>query len=229
MNVDRRFVLKGMALGSLAGLTMGGSLSALAGVIHAPVKSVARPALALVSEGAAESAFVQGARAAIGRSLQVRQIGWELSDLRDFERQLSKGNHKHVIGLLDDASAGLVMDMARNVGARVHWLGQHTAEAGLTRHYLLNTDLAEGCARQLSRQLHACGAGFTLYEERQNSAAGVRHLTGPSRAGEPSEQWAASVGYLLGSLGMRRLAMAPLVPASKTPLTGSFVSFSIEA
>ncbi|MEY0057199.1 hypothetical protein AB7W15_16575, partial [Morganella morganii] len=39
---------------------------------------------------------------------------------------------------------------------------------------------------------------------------------------------AASLGYLLSSLGVRRPAMAPLLTASRTPLNGSFVSFSIE-
>ena len=229
MSVDRRSVLKCMALGSVAGPFIGGSLPVRAGVAGAPAQGAIRPTLTLVSPGAADSAFVLGARAAIGSPLQMRQIGPELSDLLDLERQLRRGELIHVIGLLDDASATLVMDLARSAGARVHWLGQHFAEAGLSRHRLLNTDMTEGCVRELSRQLHACGAGFTLNEERQNSTAAARRLAGPPRSSAHSDQWAASIGYLLGSLGTRRLAMAPLVPVSKTPLTGSFVSFSIEA
>lgn len=228
MTVDRRSVLKGMTVGSLAGPFIGGSLPALASVIAAPARNAARPTLALVTLGAADSAFVYGARAAIGSPLQVHETGGDVGAMLDFERRLRCGEPLHVIGLLDDASATLVVDLARGAGANVHWLGQHTVKAGLSRHRLLNTDVAEGCVSQLSRQLQACGAGFTLSEERQNSAIAARRLAGPARSGAHSDQWAAGIGYLLASLGTRALAMAPLVPASGAPLTGSFVSFSIE-
>ena len=73
MSMDRRFVLKGMALGSLAGLTLGGALPALGAAHGSPRSSAARPALVLVNQGAEQSAFVQGARAT-GAAVQVRQI-----------------------------------------------------------------------------------------------------------------------------------------------------------
>lgn len=227
MSVDRRFVLKGMALGSLAGLTMGAYLPSLAATHAAAGGNAARPVLALVSQGGRESAFVQGARAA-GTALQVQQVDSSLGLMLSLEQQLRSGKPMHVMGLLDDASAALVIDLARSAGARVNWIGQHVAAAGQSRHHLLNTRLTEGCSRQLSRQLHACGAGFTLNEERQSSAAPARQLAGPARSAEHADQWAASLGYLLSSLGVRRPSMAPLVAASRLPLTGSFVSFSIE-
>ena len=227
MSVDRRFVLKGMALGSLAGLTMGAALPSMAGLHAAPGSSAGRPVLTLVGQGAENSAFVQGARAA-GSQLVLQQVDSSLAFMLDLESRLRSGQPMQVMGLLDDASAALVLDLARSAGARVNWIGQHMADAGHSRHHLLNTHLTEGCSRQLSRQLHACGAGFTLSEERQNSAAPARQLAGPARSTEHAEQWAASLGYLLGSLGIRRPAMAPLVTASRTPLSGSFVSFSIE-
>jgi len=228
MSVNRRSILKGMALGSLAGPFMGGSLQALAGGADAPAHSATRPSLALISSWDAGAAFVQGARAAVVSPLQVHQAGPELGYLLDFERQLRRGQPMHVIGLLDDGAAVLVLDLARSAGARVHWLGQHTAEAGLSRHRLLNTGAAEDGIRQLSRQLHACGAGFTLIEECRHGTASARQSASPPRSDERSNQWAASIGYLLGSPGTGRLIMAPLVPASRTPLIGSFVSFSIE-
>jgi len=227
MSVDRRFVLKGMALGSLAGLTMGAALPSMAGPHAAPGESSGRPLLALVGQGAQNSAFVQGVRAAGGQP-QLQQVDTSLGFMLGLESQLRSGQPMQVIGLLDDASAALVIDLARSAGTRVNWIGQHMAAVGQSRHHLVNTQLAEGCSRQLSRQLHACGAGFTLNEERQNSAAPARQLGGPARSTEHSEQWAASVGYLLSSLGTRRPAMAPLVTASRTPLSSSFVSFSIE-
>ncbi|WP_150303164.1 hypothetical protein [Pseudomonas saliphila] len=230
MSVNRRFVLKGLALGSAAGLALGGSAQALAGFATAPASNtVALPAWVLVNGGAAEADFLHGARAALGAQVQVQRVGSDLAFMLDFERQLRSGQPLRVIGLLDDASAALVVDMARSAGARVQWLGQHTAEAGLTRHRLLNTDIAEGCSRQLSRQLHACGAGFSLSEERQNSAALPRQLAATSRKGKQSGQWASSVGYLLASLGTRQLLSSPRAPATSMPFTGSYVSFSIEA
>ena len=230
MSVNRRFVLKGMALGSATGLVLGGPAQALAGVATGPAgKAMVPAALVLVNGGAPEPDFLGGAKAALGPQLQVQRVGSNLDFVLDFERQLRSGQPMRVIGLLDDASAALVVDMARSAGARVQWLGQHTAEAGLTRHRLLNTDIAEGCSRKLSRQLHACGAGFSLSEERQNSAALPRQLAAISRTGSQSGQWASSVGYLLASLGTRQFMASPRVPAASAPFTGSFVSFSIEA
>lgn len=227
MSMDRRFVLKGMALGSLAGLTLGGALPALGAAHGSPRSSAARPALVLVNQGAEQSAFVQGARAT-GAAVQVRQIGGDLTELLSLQSQLGSGRNMRLIGLLDDASAALVVDMARSAGARVEWLGQHTARGGVTRHRLLNTASAEGCARQLGRQLHGCGAGFELTEERLGSAAPARQLSAAPRNQRHADQWAAGIGYLLGSLGAGRPTAAPLIAQAGAPLDGSFVSFSIE-
>lgn len=227
MSVDRRSVLKGMALGSLAGMAMGTALPSLASISAAPAAGSSRPLLALVSKDAQDSAFVQGARAAAGQ-LQLQLLDTDLGSLLQLEQQLRNGKPMHIMGLLDDATAALVLDLARSSGARVNWIGQHHAGTGFSRHQLLNTSLTEGCTRQLGRQLNACGAGFSINEERQSSSAPARQLTGPARSAEHDQQWAASIGYLLGSLGIRRPAMAPLVSARHAPLSGSFVSFSIE-
>ncbi|AIL62310.1 hypothetical protein [Pseudomonas alkylphenolica] len=227
MSMNRRFVLKGMALSSIAGMAMAGPLRALAaGESPAPSAAV-RPVLALVSAGAAESVFLRGAQAAAGSQLQVQRFDHDLGRLLGFERQLRSGQPMRVIGLLDDATATLVLDMARSAGARVQWLGQHSSVAGVTHHRLLSSDLADGCSRRLGRQLHACGAGFHIADERQGSLAAPRQLSAPSRSGEHTSEWASAVGYLLASLGEQPAMPAP-APVS-TGLTGSFVSFSIEA
>lgn len=230
MSVSRRSVLKGMALGSAAAMTLGSSAQLLADIGAAPAGGgLATPALVLVNGGAAEVDFLHGARAALGSQVQVRRVSSDLAFMLDFERQLRSGQPMRVIGLLDDASATLIVDMARSAGARIQWLGQHAAAAGLTRHRLLNTDIAEGCSRQLSRQLHACGAGFSLSEERQNSAAPPRQLAAAPRNGEQPGQWASSVGYLLAAMGTQQITSSPRAPAATMPYSGSFVSFSIEA
>ncbi len=229
MTIDRRTLIKGMALLGVASPFLGNALPALASAgLPAPV--VSTPTLVLVSAAAVDSAFVQGVRAGIGTSMmQVRQASHELAFLLDFEQQLRQQQSARVIGLLDDALATPLLALARSAGASVPWLGQHTAEAGLSRHRLLTAGMADGCAGQLHRQLLTCGAGFSLAEERQDSAVVAHQLAGPSRSGEHIDQWAAAIGFMLASLGTGNPGAAPLLPAGKVPLIGSFVSFSIVA
>ncbi len=228
MTVDRRFVIKGMALGSFAGLTMGRSMPAFAEMSTVPFASgVSEPLLALVNEGAAGAVFLQGAAAGGGLRLQAHEVGRELSFMLDFDRQLRGGPSMRVIGLLDNASATLIVDLARGAGARVQWLGQHSVNAGPTRHRLLDTANADGCSRRLREHLEACPAGFQMTEERQGSAARGRQWNAPSRGGKASAEWASRLGYLLASLDTAPAMTAPDAP-SNVVLNGSFVSFSIE-
>lgn len=229
MSVNRRSVLKGITLGSFAGLalTLGRSLRALAGGTDAqPSMAAVKPLLALVNEGVAGSVFLHGAAAAHGAALQAQTVSHDLRFILDFERQLHTGPIR-VIGLLDNASATLVVDQARRAGARVQWLGQHVAEAGYTRHRLLETDIAEDYSRQLSRHLHASGAGFQMIEERQGGAASPRRSSAPLRSAERAAEWASGLGYVLGSLGAQPAMSAP-APLADVVLRGSFVSFLIE-
>lgn len=237
MSASRRSVLKGialgsvgMALGSMGGRVMGRPAGTLAGAAAVPAGEAAVwPLLALIDAAAAGSVFLDGAMAAHGARLQARKVARDPAFMLDLERRLRSGQPLRVIGLLEDASAVLVVDMGRSAGARLQWLGQHTAEVGFTRHHLLTTDIADGCSRQLALQLHACGAGFSLREERHDGSMLSRDLAGPARRGKQSAQWAASLGYLLASLGARPATAAPRVPATSVPSTGSFVSFSIES
>jgi hypothetical protein len=217
-----------MALCGLVGPFLGSTQSAFA-VSSVSEQSAGGTTLALVPPGFADSAFVQGARASMDQSsLLVQQISSELTFLLDFEQQWLSGQHSRVIGLLDDATATPLLDLARSAGARMLWLGHHTSGSAWSRHRLLTTRLGDGCARQLGRQLQACGAGFTLDVERQGAAV-ARQMTGPSRNGDNPSQWAASIGYLLGSLGNRHAGKVQPLPPGRAPLTGSFVSFLIDA
>lgn len=228
MNVTRRFVLKSVALSSIAGLTMGSSVRALAATTPAPTaRGAVKPLLVLLNEGAAVSVFLHGTLA-VGSRVQVHTVGPDLGVMLELERELRRCQSMRVIGLLDDASATLVVDMARSAGARVQWLGQHTAEARFTRHHLRTADIAEGCARQLGLELHRCGTGFSLVEEHQNGTIASSQLADSSRMSDQSGQWAASVGYLLAALPTTVTKTTPWVPATNVPVLGSFVSFSIE-
>jgi len=227
MTFDRRSMLKGMALLGVASPFLGSALPALAA---AGLPAPALPTSILLSAGAADSAFVQGAHASIGASaVSVFQASIELDFMQDFEQQLHRGQAQRVIGLLDDALATPLLAVARSAGARVSWLGQHTATAGLSRHRVLTADMADGCVGQLHRQLLACGAGFTLNEERHDNRVIAPQLYGPSRSPEYRDQWAAAIGFLLASLVSGKPGTPPLFPAGRGSPIGSFVSFAIVA
>lgn len=227
MTIDRRSLIKGMALLGVASPFLGRALPALAA---AGLPAAALSTSILVSVGAADSAFVHGARAAIGASmLSVRPASLELAFMQDFEQQLRGAPGLRVIGLLDDALATPLLALARSAGASVPWLGQHTATAALSRHRVLTADMAAGCAGQLQRQLLACGAGFTLNEECHDSGVIGPQLAGPSRSREHRDQWAAAIGFLLASLGTGNPGTPPVFPAGRSPSIGSFVSFAIVA
>lgn len=223
MTVKRRSVLKGMALSGIAGATAGAWTSAFAAGTSTASSA---PLLALSSEGAAESVFLQAATAATGGKLPVQRVDRSPAFMLEFERLLHKSEPMHVIGMLDDAAATLVVDMARSAGAKLQWLGQHRIEAGLTHHHLLTADIAELCAQHFSHQLKSCGASVCVEAEQGNSIATSRRLVLPS---SKDTRWAGSIGYLLASLAMPQPLGALPAPTTSMPGSGSFVSFSIIA
>jgi hypothetical protein len=224
MTINRRFVLKGVALGSGAGLAMGNSMHELAEAFYVDGSVT----LALVDGSTVEPVFLQGALMAAGTRLQVQRSSSDLDFIRGLEREMRAGQPLRVIGLLDDGTATLVVDMARSAGARVQWLGQHSAAGAFVHHRLLTTDVAEYCFMQLGNDLLACGAGFGLREVRINGATAPRQLGATAQHGNHSAQWAASLGYVLASLGTHQPAASRAVSPANLRLTGSFVSFSIE-
>ncbi|MNZ16326.1 hypothetical protein D3C78_332990 [compost metagenome] len=229
MNVERRSLLKGMALGGLAGVAMGSSGMAIANAFVAPSSRL--PAtLVLVNGAVAGSAFLQAINASpAGRLAEVQRTDLGLDFFLALEQRLKSGKPQRVIGLLDDASAALVIDLARSSGARVQWLGQHTASAAGSQHRLLSSEAAHGCALQLGLQLNACGAGFNLTEQRLLGHQPPLQLAAGARNGAGSEQWAATLGHTLAMLGSDAGTQPPLAVSRLSPLTGTFVSFSIEA
>jgi hypothetical protein len=134
-----------------------------------------------------------------------------------------------IIGLVDDASAALIVDLARSAGARVQWLGQHRATPHASQHRLLSAEAASGCAPQLGLSLNACGSGFSLTEQRMHSLQAPLQASATARNRDSSDQWAATLGYTLAALGTTSDRQAPLIARRPVPLTGNFVSFSIEA
>ncbi|BAQ76834.1 PchX [Pseudomonas sp. Os17] len=229
MNIERRALLKGMALGGLASVAVTGPGLSLANGVLGPSAGRRLPTLALVSPAVADSAFVQGINASsVARQVSVQRWEASLASIQALQQRLGSGQRQRIIGLLDDASAALVLDQARSAGARVQWLGQHHSDARTSRHQLLGTTAAHGCALQLGLQLNACGAGFSLSEQRLLAQPAFQ---AGARARDPrsAEQWAATLGYSLAELASGRLGQAPLASPRAVPLSGHFVSFSIEA
>ncbi|MEG2130490.1 hypothetical protein [Pseudomonas sp.] len=228
MNVERRSLLKGMALGGLAGVAMSSSSLSLANDLLGRAGPVQAASLALVSPAVAGSAFVQGLQASPSTPrIQVMSANLDLAALLDLQQRLSSGQPQRLIGLLDDASATLIIDLARSAGARVQWLGQHSANASHSRHRLLSAEAAHGCALQLGHQLNRCGLGFDLHEQRLRSPAPTLHLATSAGQGSGNDQWAATLGYALATLGSTDTGQAPLSAKHSGALTGTYVSFSI--
>lgn len=224
MDVNRRVVLKGLGLSSIAGFAMSSSTSAFARAAHTAGAGI-QPQLALVNDDPAASVFLDGAVAAAGSKLRAQSINQDLHALLDVERQLRSSSPMKIIGLLDDATGTLVVDLARSAGARVQWLGQHTAHGEYTRHHLLHAG-TETCAQWLGRELHACGAGFHIVTQHQGDSVSPHPLSGPPRASANATQWASALGYLL-ALGTAPTCAAP-ASFSAVAANGHFVSFSIE-
>ena len=205
MRMNRRLVLKGMALSSAAGLAMGAPLSRLAG----RGDRADPPLLALVNDAVAGSMFVQGATVS-APGVVIRRVGADLAFVLDLDRRLRSGRPMRIIGLLDDASATFVVALARSAGARVPWLGQHTAADGSARHRVLSA------ARDRISEERLSGTA-----RRERSAA---QLGG---SGSHTAAWPSTLGYLLASADMPPASVLR-APSRDSVLHGSFVSFSIE-
>ena len=230
MNIERRLLLKGMALSSLAGMVVSSSGLTMANTVLGAQARPALPTLALVSGEVAESAFLQGINASpAAKQVKIQRSDLSLDFILSLEKRLRSGQPQRIIGLVDDASAALIIDLARSAGARVQWLGQHRATANASHHRLLSAEAASDCAPQLGLNLNACGTGFSLIEQRIHGHQAPLQASAAPRNNAGSEQWAATLGYTLAALGTANVGQAPLVASRPSPLTGNFVSFSIEA
>lgn len=201
MPLERRTLLKCLALGGLATAALGNARLATAqALLGARLPS---PAPTLILVDAAASAFLAGVATALAaEQVEVRGCGLGLDFLLDLEGRLHSGQSQRVIGLVDDASAVLIVDQARGAGARLQWLGQHHISAEAARHRALGATAADAHARQLARRLAACGSGCA--------------------------RWAVTLGHALATPGAGDLGPATPLVDRPAPLTGHFVSFAIE-
>lgn len=209
MTVNRRFLLKGMALGGISGIALGSALPALANTV--PASTDTANTLTLVNNTTAQTPFLQAAQQVNPSGMRVQTLSTDLGAMLDFNHLLRSGQPLRVIGLLDDAAGTLVIDLARGAGVRIHWLGQHSTAAGITWHRLLGPDNTEHYSRQLSQQSGQWMAQLGHH------LGGHLHLSSRSHAGSVAEHIAAP------------MTQPAFFSTAGTPVTGSFVSFSIEA
>jgi len=227
MTIERRALLKGMAVGGVAGVAMASSGLGLAGTVLGRSVPAQGASLAIISPEVAGSAFVRGLQASpASPQIQVLPTGLELAFVLGLQQRLANGKGQRLVGLVDDASAALIVDVARSAGARLQWLGQHSATKGRSAHRLLSAQVSHGCALHLGQHLNACGQGFSLHEQRLHSPAPTLEVAAASRT-QSGDQWAATLGYALAVLGSTDTGQAPLIAHRPPALTGTYVSFSI--
>lgn len=210
MSIERRSVLKGMVLGSAAlalgqtGLTQGA---------QAVTGSLRRPVLVLVNDAAAQSAFVDGVKAnpSVART-SLLQVDSSLDFITAFQQRLMTLKGERIVGLVDDASGMLLLDLARSSGARVHWSGQHVTEQGISRHRVSVTDNNAKSVQQFAEFVPDCN----------------RPTKGSEQTLSASRHWASSLGFALASVDPNRRYLRTTPPNHSRAVDGHFVSFSIE-
>lgn len=238
MDPNRRTFLKGVALTSLAvatpGFASGNILSDKANLLNGGTNL---PITTLINGLPEESAFLAGIRCAQQQQrsndpIRVQRCDRGLNFLQSLQTLLHSGRPTEIIALVDDASAAIIVDLARSAGVRMHWLGQHAVSAGQSRHSILTTDSGYGRGLRLAQQLNAGGSGFSLTDEPPMAAGpdGLRRMAFTTQQAPQNGSWAASLGFALTSLAANPIAQPAGATSSavSTPLLGNFVSFSFQ-
>lgn len=132
MHTDRRSVLKGLAAAGLAMVAMPWAQATSAPGIRDAASAGARVS-ALVSGSALDAAFLagvqQGVNAPAGQSLSTQPLkGLDAATFGQLNQLLNDGSETLLVGLIDDASAAIVIDLVRSAGGRVLSLQHHRAD-----------------------------------------------------------------------------------------------------
>ena len=138
MHTARRSLLNGLAAAGLAVSSAGWIQAASASTTPAATPTAAAPAnlaadsvLAVTSAGqgsALDMAFVAGVQAA-GKTIHTGLQGLDSAAFNRLGQLLADGQDTVLIGLLDDASATLVLDLVRSAGGRVLSEQHHRVDA----------------------------------------------------------------------------------------------------
>ncbi len=227
MDHKRRFFLKGALASGAGSVLLGGSGLAQAALNLGATGAEAVPTLVLAANAAVEASFAAGARAALanGAQLELLRSDREANPLALLQQAAERGERLRLIGLVDDASGELLVAQARRAGLRMSWLGQHSAEAGVSRHQVISAGAGQSAVLTLGEQLKQEAAGFALQAQQPFAAARDLELTAASQ-GAVSARWAAYLGHAL--VAPQAPVDAAALSAHSERLEGRFVSFVIE-
>ena len=129
MQTDRRSLLKGLAAAGLAVSGMG--LAQAATALTSKVASAAAGSadvLAVTSSlhgSALDAAFVAGVQSMTRNAAHTGLQGLDSAAFNQLGELLTDGQETLLVGLLDDASATLVLDLVRSAGGRVLAVENH--------------------------------------------------------------------------------------------------------
>lgn len=199
----------------LIGATLGGGAIAAVSLPVAwaagsdrPVAPPQYPPRLLLGDGAPD-AFVEGARlalAATGLGVTGSQVvhHGEVDTLADSIAWLQAGCGRRLIGLMDDAEATLMQQMARD--GRLRWLSlahhsQGTGNDFHSRHVVTALPSNGGLAHALAVDLAAAGRDFLVTDRPVGaSTAAPASISGKPGAGE----WEMTLGETLGLIAAGR-------------------------
>lgn len=136
MSTDRRSILKGLAAAGLVMVGMPWAPAASAQNAQAAGLAGALPDVtALVSGSALDAAFMAGVRQAVnapaGQALSAQALkGLDAATFARLNKLLNDDKATMLVGLIDDASAAIVLDLVRSAGGRVLSMEHHRAGQG---------------------------------------------------------------------------------------------------
>lgn len=124
MNTSRRNVLKGIAaLGSATAL-------ALATPVWASAFTKNRAIHIIIANDKVGQSFLAGANNVQSTKIEsVLLSETSMQFLQQYQALLKKGKGQQIFGLVDDANAVLIMDLARSANARVLWQKDHIMQS----------------------------------------------------------------------------------------------------
>jgi hypothetical protein len=152
-------------------------------------------------------------------------------DLDLLMRILASGEQRLLLGLVDDGVAALVVEMARDAGARLRWLGHHSVRGHETRHRLLTASRGDG--ELFAQALEACAVPSVITDCSLVGPKEEFSISQGIRASPTTLTWAAALGGALASAaairpGSHRPSSTPGSFSTAGTDSGSFVSFSLE-
>jgi hypothetical protein len=134
MSTDRRSILKGLAAAGLVMVGMPWAQAATVPGTHASaLDGAALPSVtSLVSGSVLDAAFMAGVRQAVnapaGQTLSAQPLqGLDAATFASLNKLLNDGHPTLLVGLIDDASAAIVVDLVRSAGGRVLSMAHHRA------------------------------------------------------------------------------------------------------